>query len=879
VVLVKDNQVGFGVQCNSGGSDSPLWVDAGLQPNSHYKVEVSYNAGTQLAQILVDGQLKASATKTFSYSPAGPVAVMRGAHTGDADVFQGTVSNVVVSTTMSECSALQTARCLGHTGVSACLDLQESPNKHHVMYANADGTAHVEGDDGSTFTCQCATDGTCNGLVGTWSCLDFYDGTVVITDGYDDDYSNATSDDSIALCAEHNPVSMHSSGGDSEQCLPKQAAVDAGWEDGYRGWFDVQGCGKCNDYCRWVGTSGSGGDPSVNLEAENSFWSCRLAGSVDPRTPRSHYQSFSCGKCEAEGASSSEGENPSQSCAELKVPSGTGGGGHSGGHSGGLSCLEPSVSTYDPGHEDQFRGWFDVQGCGKCNDYCRWVEGTGPGGDPSKATQDQVAGSYWSCRLAGSDQPYTPRGLYAEWHHQKCDAQGATTPPDVEVSACEQVSSSNHDAGHEDDFRGWYDAQACGVCNDYCRWVEGVGSGGDPAQSTENAATGSYWSCRLAGGDEAYTPRGQFESWPHAKCQAQGVLSPGDGRQAVCKGPSSSSADPGHDDLYRGWFDVQGCGKCNDYCRWVEGSGSGGDPSVKMDDPTTGSFWSCRAAGGDEPYTARGAFTSWPYQRCDAQSEDAPPNEPCLPVSHSISDPGHDDLYRGWFDIQGCGKCNDYCRWVEGTGSGGDPSVKTDDPATGAFWSCRVAGGDEPYTARGAYTNWTHPKCQAQGAPPDAQVVAGSGGSPACEKESSSHDPGHNDAFRGWYDVQGCGECHDYCRWVEGAASGGDPAIRTNDTAAGSFWSCRLAGSAEAYTARGTYANWTYPKCQAQSATAPQADDRRLKESRSVKESASLVTQLNDPHQDVLSTALEFTAAQAVIQRQKQRAMQQKRRD
>ena len=43
---------------------------------------------------------------------------------------------------------------------------------------------------------------------------------------------------------------------------------------------------------------------------------------------------------------------------------------------------------------------------------------------------------------------------------------------------------------------------------------------------------------------------------------------------ATCKAVSTSNVDPGYVDAYRGWYDVQGCGQCNDYCRWVGNSGS-----------------------------------------------------------------------------------------------------------------------------------------------------------------------------------------------------------------------------------------------------------------------------------------------------------------
>ena len=78
----------------------------------------------------------------------------------------------------------------------------------------------------------------------------------------------------------------------------------------------------------------------------------------------------------------------------------------------------------------------------------------------------------------------------------------------------------------------------------------------------------------------------------------------------------------------------------------------------------------------------------------------------CKAVSSATGDAGYTDSYRGWYDVQGCGKCNDYCRWVKGTGSGGDPSLKTEDAEKGSYWSCRLAGGDEAYTAKGTYDSW-----------------------------------------------------------------------------------------------------------------------------------------------------------------------------
>jgi hypothetical protein len=61
-------------------------------------------------------------------------------------------------------------------------------------------------------------------------------------------------------------------------CIPPQKDYDPGWGSDYSGYYDVQGCGKCNDFCRWVGDSGPGGDPRSELTYGDapytSFWAC-----------------------------------------------------------------------------------------------------------------------------------------------------------------------------------------------------------------------------------------------------------------------------------------------------------------------------------------------------------------------------------------------------------------------------------------------------------------------------------------------------------------------------------------------------------------------------------------------------------------------------
>merc|ERR1712224_207845 len=107
------------------------------------------------------------------------------------------------------------------------------------------------------------------------------------------------------------------------------------------------------------------------------------------------------------------------------------------------------------GYSDSYRGWYDVQGCGKCNDYCRWVGDNGSGGDPSK--QLHVSGgsnpSWWSCRLAGSSSNYSPRDQFTSFAHKKCSGQGAQTPSTTattytEVGSGHCVDSNNKRPPH-----------------------------------------------------------------------------------------------------------------------------------------------------------------------------------------------------------------------------------------------------------------------------------------------------------------------------------------------------------------------------------------------------------------------------------------------
>eukprot|EP00933_Yihiella_yeosuensis_P018842 TRINITY_DN15366_c0_g2_i5.p1 TRINITY_DN15366_c0_g2~~TRINITY_DN15366_c0_g2_i5.p1 ORF type:complete len:776 (+),score=91.77 TRINITY_DN15366_c0_g2_i5:627-2954(+) len=88
-----------------------------------------------------------------------------------------------------------------------CIDLIETPHRHHSMWLNPvdDQIAHINeavatnATSGRTWKCACLR--KCVGLVGEWGCPGFYDGRVSIAANYGDDFTSASTKDSIAICA------------------------------------------------------------------------------------------------------------------------------------------------------------------------------------------------------------------------------------------------------------------------------------------------------------------------------------------------------------------------------------------------------------------------------------------------------------------------------------------------------------------------------------------------------------------------------------------------------------------------------------------------------------------------------------------------------
>jgi hypothetical protein len=64
---------------------------------------------------------------------------------------------------------------------------------------------------------------------------------------------------------------------------------DEGAVDDYRGYYDVTSCGNCNFYCRWIGASGSGGNPAIRTTFRDSSWSCEGEGELLNSIPKFRY--------------------------------------------------------------------------------------------------------------------------------------------------------------------------------------------------------------------------------------------------------------------------------------------------------------------------------------------------------------------------------------------------------------------------------------------------------------------------------------------------------------------------------------------------------------------------------------------------------------
>ena len=301
--------------------------------------------------------------------------------------------------------------------------------------------------------------------------------------------------------------------------------------------------------------------------------------------------------------------------------------------------------------------------------------------------------------------------------------------------------------------------------------------------------------------------------------------------------------DCGYATSDRGWYDLQGCGYCHDYCRWVGCCAGNSAVSGTCNNPSCGTgYFACHTPAPQYVYAERPqaatvlAFSSGsvaersiPFltrsevfkcstngageKACFLNSKAGDPDGSC--VHDYDGDCGYATSDRGWYDLQGCGYCHDYCRWVgccagnsAVSGSCNNPSCGTgyfachmEAPASSyptwalPFKSGSVAERSVPFDPNRMYHRCDRPGQKACFVNPNFPDPDGS-----CA-ENYDGDCGYATSDRGWYDLQGCGYCHDYCRWV-GCCAGNSAVSGACGSSCG-YFACHTPAPQHVYMERG----------------------------------------------------------------------------
>merc|ERR1719367_760196 len=105
----------------------------------------------------------------------------------------------------NECDTNQMNACRGSF---PCLDLKESLHHHHMMTLDFIGQATItyynqfwKHSPPNVWTCVCS-DCTERSLVGQWTCPGFYSGSISISSDFGNDFSTASTNTNVHLCAE-----------------------------------------------------------------------------------------------------------------------------------------------------------------------------------------------------------------------------------------------------------------------------------------------------------------------------------------------------------------------------------------------------------------------------------------------------------------------------------------------------------------------------------------------------------------------------------------------------------------------------------------------------------------------------------------------------
>ena len=170
-------------------------------------------------------------------------------------------------------------------------------------------------------------------------------------------------------------------------------------------------------------------------------------------------------------------------------------------------------------------------------------------------------------------------------------------------------------------------------------------------------------------------------------------------KPSQCRRRPRRVRDQGHQDSYRGHYQINGC--CY-YCRWVGASGSGGDPKRRV--RYGRSWWSCSFT---REYSSAPRSGKFAYPKCKNTPTIKPRPKPnqskCNRAPRRIRNLGFRDSYRGYYRVGGC--CY-YCRWVGSSGSGGNPRGRV--RYGRSWWSCRISS---EYSSAPRSGHFIYPKC------------------------------------------------------------------------------------------------------------------------------------------------------------------------
>lgn len=170
----------------------------------------------------------------------------------------------------------------------------------------------------------------------------------------------------------------------------------------------------------------------------------------------------------------------------------------------------------------------------------------------------------------------------------------ATTTPPPPATATDKPSTRRAtiaNCGNQSKDRGWYDLDNSGFADDFCRYL--------------SSGTEEWWSCtKNTDADAIYSSKGAYE-FKENKTPYTGGLT---GVNCNIVVPESTPApastrrkaigDCGYHDKPRGWFDLDGKGVFNDFCRYVGGS------------DTEAAWWSCtKASEADNVISEKGKYT------------------------------------------------------------------------------------------------------------------------------------------------------------------------------------------------------------------------------------------------------------------------------